>query len=153
MLLVVACAPDPTDARATSDIALAAPNITDASVACDADDAEWIFRADADAWTGNGQVVLSADGDYVERHTLYSTAAAADGSSDSLQLTLDVEADWRDVSSGSSTLFNCGAAELGGILRIYTRDGSEQADCRVFGASPGRWTAWDLGVTCQRLLE
>ena len=114
---------------------------------------EWRFEAETDAWTGNGQVLLSTDGDYVERHPLYSTSAAPDGSKDTLALALTVVPDWRDVTPGSTTFFNCLEPALTGILRVFTADGSAQADCRAFGTEPERWGAWSTGVRCEQLLE
>ncbi|MDP2309357.1 MAG: hypothetical protein Q8P18_25275 [Pseudomonadota bacterium] len=123
-----------------------------ASVACDTEDARWRFEVTTDAWTGNGQVLLSTDGAYVERHPMFSTAAAADGTSDELDLTLSVEPDWRDVLLGSSTVFNCNEPDLTGIVRVLTRDGSEVADCRAFGAAPERWESWTAGASCGTML-
>lgn len=129
------------------------PEITAAGVECDVPDARWSFQVTANAWTGNGQVLLSTDGVYVERHPMYSASAAADGTSDSLALSLSVQPDWRDVVLGTSTVFNCNEPDLTGILRVYTRDGSEQADCRAFGAAPERWAVWSAGATCETQLE
>jgi len=134
-------------------IAAPLPSLTAVSVTCDVADAEWGFTATTDAWTGNGQVLLSADGAYVEKHTMYSKSAAADGSADALALMLTIEPDWRDVTVGSSTAFNCNEAELTGILRVWSRDGTEQADCRAFGVSPERWETWDAGARCATLLD
>ena len=129
------------------------PTLTEATATCDAEKAKWTFTATADAWTGNGQVVLSTDGVYVEKHTLYSKEAAADGTSDSLSLSLSVEADWHDVSVGASTVFNCDEPELAGLLRIYTRDGEAEADCRAFGVEPERWVSWEEAIACDTALE
>jgi hypothetical protein len=122
-------------------------------VTCDDEGGEWTVVVTTDAWTGNGQVLLSTDGAYVERHPLYSRSAAADGSADELGLTLAVVPDWRDVTAGTSTYFNCLARDLTGIVRVFTRDGTAQADCRAFGADPERWASWDAGATCDRALE
>jgi hypothetical protein len=152
MLLLLACAtpdPDPVPDDTTTP---AVPAITAAAAACDVDDAQWAFSAQADAWTGNGEVVLSDDGDYVEHHPMYSTTAASDGSSDTLALTLTIVADWRDAVAGTSTAFNCDAP-LAGVLRIYTRDGADVADCRAFGEEPSRWQNWDPDVACEAVIE
>ena len=113
---------------------------------CDPIHARWTFTAETNAWTGNGQVLLSTDGIYLETHPLDSKSAAGDGSSDSLALYLTVVADWRDVSLGSSTVFNCDEPMLAGILRIFEQDGKTEADCRYFGEDP--WDRWNLGVDC-----
>ena len=128
------------------------PAILSAKADCDEAEAEWSFQAKTDAWTGNGQVLLSADGVYIERHPMFSTSAAADGSADTLELGLGIVPDWRDVTLGASTVFNCGAPALTGILRVWTQDGEAQAACRVFGEAPERWAAWDLDVTCEDAL-
>lgn len=137
---------------APEDPVYAIPALVSVEVSCDAEDAEWSFIAEADAWTGNGQVLLSADGDYLERHDLYSASAAADGTSDRLELRLEVVADWRDAGPGSSTAFNCEAAGLAGVLRVYERDRREVADCRAFGEEPERWSGWEPETACDEVL-
>ncbi|MES2639144.1 MAG: hypothetical protein V4850_06660 [Myxococcota bacterium] len=129
------------------------PAMTSASAECATVDALWRFDVRTDAWTGNGQVLLSTDGVYVERHPLYSRSAEADGTSDTLDLTLSIVPDWHDVVLGSSTVFNCGEADLTGILRVFTRDGAEEADCRAFGVAPERWATWSAGASCAEVLE
>jgi len=124
------------------------PAITAVTVECDAERAAWSFTVDTTGWTGNGQVLLSSDGDYVERHPLDSVSAAADGSTDRLDLDLDVVSDWRDVSEGSTTAFNCATPDLLGVLRVYERTGDEVADCRIFGEQPDRWAAWEPDTAC-----
>jgi hypothetical protein len=131
----------------------AEPAIVDASATCVVEDALWTFLASADAWTGNGQVVLSADGDYVERHPMYSNGAAFDGTSDSLKLALGVAPDFRNVVLGSTTVFNCDAEGLTGVLQVYARDGRSVADCRAFGDRPDRWQTWDPNVACADVLD
>ncbi len=152
LVFAPACTGAPAEETGTA-IEATLPSLTAATVGCDVAAAEWRFTATTDAWTGNGQVLLSTDGAYVEKHTLYSQSAAADGSADSLALTLDIESDWRDVVIGSSTAFNCNEADLTGILRVWSRDGTEQADCRAFGVSPERWDTWDAGARCATLLD
>ncbi len=150
-LVFVACTGKPGDTATLP--SEDAPTITSASVVCDPVDARWQFSVETDAWTGNGQVLLSTDGDYVEKHTIYSQSAAADGTADSLALTLTVVPDWRDVALGGSTVFNCNEADLTGILRVWTRTGDEEADCRAFGAAPERWATWSAGASCATVLE
>jgi hypothetical protein len=152
LVFAVACVNHADDAVDTS-LSAAAPTIVTASAECDTEKATWTFAVTTDAWTGNGQVVLSTDGDYVEKHTMYSSSAAADGSADSLELSLSVVPDWRDVTLGASTVFNCGEAGLTGILRVWTRDGDDEADCRAFGDAPERWDTWDAGVRCENVLS
>lgn len=150
--LLVACAPRGQAPEDTAGVGAAVPVLTSVTVDCDDHDATWAFAATTDAWTGNGQVVMSVDGAYVEKHPLDSVEAAADGSADRLSLDLEVIADWRDVSVGSSTAFNCDTPELSGVLRVYTRDTGAVADCVAFGEAPERWTEWDAAVACDELL-
>ena len=129
------------------------PEITAASVECDPERPRWTFDVTASAWTGNGQVLLSADGSYIERHRLDSISAEADGSTDQLQLKLDVVADWRDVSEGSTTVFNCDEPFLDGVIRVYSRTGDAVTDCRAFGTDPARWATWEPDTACATVLE
>lgn len=149
---LLACTPAPVAADA-SDVSEEVPRLTAVDVTCDAQAAEWTFTATTSAWTGNGDVRLSADGAYVESHALLSVSAAEDGSADELRLSLSIVADWRDVVSGSRTAFNCEAPDLAGVLRVRTRDGAAVADCRAFGVAPERWTEWDADVACDTVLE
>jgi hypothetical protein len=153
LLLLVACSSVPSDSASDAVAARPAPSITAATIACDDATATWSFTVETDAWTGNGDVRLSADGAYVEVHPLSSISAAADGSNDALALELAVVADWRDVVTGARTAFNCDAPDLAGVLRVRTVDGSAIADCRAFGVTPERWATWDANVACDTLLE
>jgi len=150
MFLLLACA-SPAALSAQDNLVLHAPQFTDVSVSCDADAAKWHFTADTDAWTGNGQVILSADGNYVEAHGLRSKAADAQGAWDQLSLDLSIMADWRNASPGSSTAFNCLTPGLSGILRVFEVDGSTEADCRAFGETS--WSRWNTGYSCDIPLE
>ena len=127
------------------------PTILEAAESCDPVYARWNFSAEADAWTGNGQVLLSTDGRYLEVHPLDSKTAAGDGSSDRLALSLGVVGDWRYVSLGTTTVFNCLEPGLAGILRIFEQNGETEADCRFFGEQ--KWEQWNLGYGCNVPLE
>jgi hypothetical protein len=150
LLLVLACqSTSPSTSPDEKD--LGPPSIVAASYSCDSPSARWSFLVDTDAWTGNGQVVLSDDGDYIEVHPLRSLEAAADGSSDRLTLALGVVADWRDVSLGSTTAFNCSEPGLAGLIRIFATDGQTPTDCRIFGED--RWASWNFNYSCTTPLE
>lgn len=151
LLLLIACGAPTEVERSTP--TYATPSITSATVDCSVTDAEWTFRVDADAWTGNGQLFLSADGTYVERHPMYSNGAAYDGTSDTLRLTLATVPDFRDVVLGGSTAFACGDAGVTGVLQINERDGRTVADCRAFGEAPERWDTWEPALACPLLLD
>ncbi len=129
------------------------PTITSTTVACDVDAADWTFTVATDAWTGNGMLYLSADGEYVEQHTLPSTSAPADGTSDKLVRTLSIVATWRDAVANSSTAFGCATPDLAGIVNVSARDGSAVTDCVAFGVDPQRWQTWSPDVACATVLD
>lgn len=152
LLALLACAPVPVDTgRAPPE--WVAPSLVTATADCSAADEQWSFTATTDAWTGNGQVYLSADGAYVERHPMYSNGAAYDGSADSLRLVLGMVEDFRDVVLGASTAFNCGTPDVAGVLQVNERDGRTVADCRAFGVAPERWEEWEPALACGVPLE
>lgn len=152
LLALLACAAPPIDTGRTP-IEYVSPAITVASAACDPNDPGWTFEVATDAWTGNGQVYLSADGAYVERHPMYTVGAAYDGTSDALRLVLGIAVDFRDVVAGSTTVFNCNAEALTGVLQVFERDGRTVADCRAFGEAPERWKEWSASVACDSVLD
>lgn len=126
-------------------VSTAEPTITTSSVECDTTAAEWSFDLRTDGWTGNGLVLLSTDGAYLEQHPIYTVGSEADGTADHLRLELGVVPDFRDVVFGSTTVFNCREADLTGLIRVWTRDGESQADCLAFGDAPERWAEWVVG--------
>ncbi len=129
-----------------------APQITDATVECDVPSARWTFNVAADAWTGQGKLYLSADGDYIEQHTLPSIGAPADGSGDSLRRQLNIVATWRDAVPNSTTAFGCSTPALTGVMFVYSRDGSTPTDCVNFGDAPSRWATWNAALACDNAL-
>lgn len=151
LLLLCGCAPlDPDTGRPAP--SYEDPVIVEATAVCDVAEARWTFEVATQGWTGNGQVLLSADGSYVEKHTMYSVGAAADETSDALALSLAVVRDFRNVVAGTSTAFNCDAAGLAGVIRVYDRTGDAVADCRAFGSAPERWAEWDASAACEVVL-
>lgn len=152
MLSLLACVNGPPSA---SDVAVsdAPPNIVSAKVTCDPAAPKWKVAVATDAWTGNGQVWMTVDGHYVEKHPMYSDAAAQDGTSDHLALSLSMQPDIHRVSEGSSTYFNCDEPGLHGILLVLQRNGKTVADCRSFTGEATDWVAWDVGVACEETLE
>ena len=151
MLLLLFACQSAAPSSVPDDTSPAPPSIVAASYTCDSLTARWSFLVDADAWTGNGQVVLSDDGDYIEVHALRSIEAAADGSSDRLAVELAVVADWRDVNPGGTTVFNCNEPGLAGLIRIFATDGQTPTDCRIFGED--RWGSWNFNYSCTTPLE
>lgn len=144
LLVLLACAdPEPAGEEAAP---LPDPRITSAEVSCDEDAAAWAFAVEADAWTGNGKLIWSVDGRYVEYHDLDSVESAPDGSSDRLVLELRAVADRAFVQPGSTTLFNCHEPGLAAVLRVLTVDGESASDCRRFGED--RWGEWYADYAC-----
>ncbi len=147
MLLLLLGCPAPEADTGVPSPGSTPPRFTEVEVVCDGNDATWRISMFTDAWTGGGELWLSADGDYVEAHPFVSREAALDGSSDHLELNLGVVSDFRDVAAGSRTAFNCGTPELAGLLVVYATDAETVADCRVFGSELDRWDAWGF-PTC-----
>ena len=119
-----------------SELALAPPTITEASLSCSAADDLWTFEVTTTSWTGNGTVLLALDLDYVEEHEIRSEESGADGSWDHLELELSVEADPRDATPGSSTAFLCDVSTKEGIsgrIAVEAPEGGGEADCRQWG--------------------
>ncbi len=118
-------------------------------VDCDLDNAKWSFDVTTAGWSGGGEVLMSRDGDYLEIHHMPSVEATRDGTADRLSLTLSVLADWRDVTPGSSTIFNCAEPGLAGLLRVFHRDGEEVAGCAAFGVDATIWQTWRTDYRCE----
>ena len=132
ILMLLACL-EPKSAM-TEVIPYGDPNIDVLSFDCDPSTARWSFEATTDAWTANGNLWLYID-PVLEKHPIYSVSAAADGSSDLLELKLSVVADWRDASPGSSTQFQCSDFDALGLrLYVYHPETAEAADCVTAGA-------------------
>ena len=149
MLFILACAPDP--APAADGLTLEPPHITAAEVACDPQDAIWRFGVDTDAWTGNGRLIWSTDGRYIEYHDIDSVVSAPDGTSDQLELVLGVVADRAFVIPDSTTFFNCAEPGLSAVLRVLGPEGEVVTDCRGFGGD--QWGEWGLDYGCATALE
>ncbi len=116
------------------------PAIQTFSWSCDVEDALWSFEVETKNWSHSASVALAIEASYLETHTLRSSGAAADGTSDSLIVELDIVADWQDATSGSSTAFLCTAVNLetlNGRLFVYALPGGTLADCANFGVESG----------------
>lgn len=150
-LALLACALGPhAEPDAVAEVSDEAPAITAVTWACDVDAATWTFGATTARWTGGGRVWMTRGGDPAEAHGLSSTVAAADGSADTLALTLSVVADWRYASSGSSTRFRCDQEpDLSFMVTIYAPSTGDVADCRTWGAEPGVWASVDGAYPCE----
>ncbi len=129
------------------------PLITDISYDCSRNDEEWSFEVDTDHWTANGGLYLAVEESYAEQHTIKSVSADADGQGDHLELTLSIEADWRDASSGSSTAFQCAPSTWAAMsyrLVVYTPGSEDVSDCRSWGAQPELFDQVDDVPACEQ---
>lgn len=126
---------------------LATPNIVEATLRCDADDATWTLEILADAWTGGGVTSWTVDGEYVETHKVFSVVVAEDGTSDELLLSLSVVADWREAQAGSKTNFTC-ASDPNVVFVLDDVDGDPVA-CRGWGPNPAIWDGVSGVTACE----
>ena len=133
--LLLACVPKGTAGTEQPDaVGDDPPTISAVTWACDVDSATWSFVVDTVHWSGGAWLWIARDAKTVERHAMYSQAAASDGSTDQLAVDLSVVADWRDAASGSSTRFPCAETDaLAYQVTIYDRYGDEATDCRRWG--------------------
>lgn len=130
------------------------PTISAVTWSCDPDAAEWSFAEDTLGWTGGSALWMTTDVDRVERHGMGSVKAAADGSTDHLELSLGVVSDWRYAVWGSTTGWRCSdEPDLSFLIMIYTETGGDQADCRTWGASADIWASIPDGPTCDTPLD
>lgn len=154
LLLLLGCTAAPTSAEDAGPFYDAAPAITALQWSCDVEASEWSFEITTEHWTGGGRVYMARDAATLEEHRVRSVGAAADGSTDSLALELDIVADWRDASSGASTRWRCDEQDaLSFLVTVLTPDGSSQADCRVWGADLLLWEAVAQVDGCETILE
>jgi hypothetical protein len=110
---------------------------TIASVAFGCDDEGWRLVVDTEHWTYGGRLYMGSESASIESHRVYSTSAAADGSSDHLELELGIVADFRDAQPGSTSAWLCSdAPELSYLVTVLLADGSDRADCRTWGVDP-----------------
>ena len=139
LLFSVACRLPSTIPDDRVDPILTPPLISTLDVTCDPDASERAVALTATSWTGGANWYLTADGAYVERHYVRSQSAAADGSSDTLGLTVSIVGDGQDASSGSSTAFLCSDAPSWRLV-LYDAYGSAITDCRTNGDT-SVWTS------------
>lgn len=130
------------------------PSISDIAFDCDPEEAEWVFEVSTVNWTGGGWVWMGKSESNVEGHRIKSVKAAADGRSDALKLTLDIEPDWRDAARGSSTRFLCSdRPAMSFMVTAYEPRGQSVADCRAWGRTPELWLTVDGAYDCERVWE
>ena len=112
---------------------------TIASIAfgCDEKAATWTLVVDTEHWTAGGRLYMGMNATDVESHRVYSASAAADGSTDHLELELGIVADFRDVQLGSTSAWLCADQPyLSYLVSVQLADGSDRADCRTWGVAP-----------------
>lgn len=139
------CAPEPRDDAPLTHVD-GRVEVVSLSWDCDASAGRWNLEAETAFWTGGGELWLTVDGRYVERHELRSAGAAPDGSADLLALNLQILADWRFVSPGVSTAFTCGD-DPSGRLRVRDRTGAP-ADCVEVGPERPVWAEAEGAPDC-----
>ena len=130
------------------------PSISDIAFDCDPEEAEWVFEVSTVNWTGGGWVWMGKSDSNAEGHRIRSVEAAADGTSDRLKLTLDIEEDWRDASRGSSTRWLCSdTPNLSFLVTVYDPRGDTVEDCRTWGLHPQLWSRIESAHDCEDVLE
>tara|TARA_B100000530_G_scaffold38319_1_gene22128 strand:+ start:217 stop:708 length:492 start_codon:yes stop_codon:yes gene_type:complete len=153
--LLIACTSAPSlDSADSNPFHAGAPRISEVSVDCSAAESEWIFEVRTENWTGGGWIWVGKSETDAEGHKNKSRRAAADGSSDFLQLKLKIEADWRDAKPGSSTRWLCRDwAELSFMATAFNPKGEGVEDCRTWGADPTLWTRVEGAYDCENEID
>lgn len=131
--MLVGCLPRGRADTDDADPMIVPVTITSLDVTCDLDDATWTIAVAATGWSGGAQLYWTADGDWVESHYVRSVSQAPDGSTDQLELDLDIVGDWREQASGSSTAIHC-TDDPGLRLFLFELDG-DVADCLELDAA------------------
>jgi len=142
-VLLSSCAAPPGTTLTPDDFYTGETSIDALSVSCSADQDEWTVQVDTVGWTAGGELVWTADGQYLEEHSIVSDEADSSGAWDLLLLELNVVADPRDQSRSSSTALLCDPPTretLRGLLVILDPETEAAIDCRTWGA-PFGWEA------------
>ena len=114
-----------------------AATIAEIAFGCDEKAATWTLVVDTEHWTYGGRLSMGMDATDVEAHRVYSEFAAADGSTDHLELELGIVPDFRDVQPGVTSAWLCSdAPALSYLVTVQLPDGSDVADCRTWGVDP-----------------
>ena len=130
------------------------PTIESIDWQCDPVESEWSFEIETQHWTGGGWIWMGKSSSNAEAHRIKSIQAAADGSSDRLVLKLDIAADWRDASRGSSTRWMCSdLPELTFLATVYDARADDVQDCRTWGLDTSLWSRIESAHECDVLLE
>ena len=153
--LLLTCTASPTlDSADPGPFHEGTPRITAVEVDCDPDEAEWVFEVQTVNWTGGGWIWMGKSEEDAEGHKNRSRRAAADGSSDFLQLKLKIEADWRDAERNTSTRWLCRDwPDLSFMATAYDPEGNGVEDCRTWGDDPTLWTRVEGAFNCETEIE
>ena len=114
------------------------------------DKAEWRLRIEATSWSGGGRMYWTPEGSYFEDHRVRSREAAADGSSDRLELDLDIVGDWREATQGVSTALRC--TDDPDFLFVLRDLDDDDADCWHLGPGLVDWFAV-ADPDCEAIVE
>jgi hypothetical protein len=130
------------------------PAIETIDWACDPEANEWTFEIRTENWTGGGWIWMGKSESNAEGHRIKSVEAAADGTTDRLKLSLDIEEDWRDASRSSSTRWLCSdTPQLSFLSTVYGPRGDEVEDCRTWGLQPQLWSRVESAHECEEVLD
>jgi hypothetical protein len=123
-----------------------APEILSIEFGCDRDTDTWSLRLMADAWTGDGEVIMATD-DRIEIHNMDSIRAAPHGDGDELLMLLHIQADPDDSHRGSDSGFLCTEALLAALsmrASVFLFDSEEESDCWEWGPEKD-FSPWGYG--------
>lgn len=138
----------PWDDSAAPPLVLTTPRVGTASLSCDAEKAKWTLDLTATSWTNGVSSAWSQDGQYVEIHDLEQQYWAADGSSETFELSLNIVDNWDDQKDGKSTIFTCGSAPQ--VIAVVLGNNNTVTDCRDWGSNPDLWSTVDGIQVCNK---
>lgn len=150
VVLLVGCVPRAPVDNGFPDTDLETPVIEFIELVCDAERGKWEMTLKATAWTGGAASAWTIDGEYVETHKLSRKNWKADGTGETLEMSLSIAEDFRDVGGG--TLFTC-STDPNGVLVLYDTLGYV-SDCRSWGPEPEIFDSVpDTPAACDTLLD
>lgn len=148
-LLLAGCLQRTPIDRRYPDVDLEPPVIETIELACDADRGRWAMTLKASAWTGGAASAWTIDGEYVEIHTMARKSWQTDGTGETLEMTLTIADDFRDVGGG--TVFTC-STDPNGVLVLYDTE-NNPSDCRAWGPEPRIFEDIEDTPTCDILTQ
>ncbi len=130
------------------------PSIESVDMECDREKEKWTFEVKTKNWTGGGTIWMANTVDIAEKHRIKSKKAAADGSSDKLELQLSIEADWKDADLDKSTRWLCAdQPRLTFLATTYDPSGNNVTDCRTWGVNTTIWEQIENAVSCDNVIS